>query len=137
MPIRQSLGRLDRRRAGRAFAQNIIAEHTSNPRMLIVHEVMGRNCGWLTAATAEAYHDWLAEQECVPGIGNARAAGTCTRSSCPSATSTWTPRPTRLHAVMDELGCVNIFLSEGAGVDESSPRWRPPARRCPATRSAT
>ena len=27
--------------------------------MLIVHEVMGRNCGWLTAATARAYRSLL------------------------------------------------------------------------------
>ena len=27
--------------------------------MLIVHEVMGRNSGWLTAATALAHHRWV------------------------------------------------------------------------------
>src|SRR5580765_8333639 len=70
VPIRQSLGAWTAAEQGALYARNIIAEHSSNPRMLIVHEVMGRNCGWLTAATAEAYHNWVAEQDYVPGIGN-------------------------------------------------------------------
>ena len=31
------------------FFKNIVNEHSASPRMLIVHEVMGRDCGWLTA----------------------------------------------------------------------------------------
>src|SRR3954452_11465809 len=56
IPIRQSLGAWTAAEQGAIFARNIIAEHSSNPRMLIVHEVMGRHCGWLTAATALAHH---------------------------------------------------------------------------------
>ena len=41
--------------------------------MLIVHEVMGRHCGWLTAATAQAYREWLDTQEWLPEIGLGRA----------------------------------------------------------------
>ena len=55
IPIRQSLGAWTAAEQGALYARNIIAEHSSNPRMLIVHEVMGRNCGWLTAATAQEY----------------------------------------------------------------------------------
>ena len=119
VPIRQSLGAWTAAEQGSVFAQNIIAEHSSNPRMLIVHEVMGRNCGWLTAATAEAYH-LLGRRAGLRARASAttRAAGTSTRSSCPSGRSTSPPRPTRLRAVMDEIGCVNVFLSEGAGVAE-------------------
>ena len=47
----------------------MLAEHGSNPRMLIVHEVMGRASGWLTAAAARDYMAWHAEQEWLPGIG--------------------------------------------------------------------
>ena len=47
VPIRQSLGAWTAAEQGALYARNIIAEHSSNPRMLIVHEVMGRNCGWL------------------------------------------------------------------------------------------
>ena len=63
VPIRQSLGAWTAAEQGAIFARNIIAEHSSNPRMLIVHEVMGRNCGWLAAATAKAHHDWVGQQE--------------------------------------------------------------------------
>src|SRR5689334_5995763 len=63
IPIRQSLGAWTAAEQGSVFAQNVIAEHSSNPRMLIVHEVMGRNCGWLTAATAQAHHDWVRSAE--------------------------------------------------------------------------
>ena len=52
IPIKQSLGAWTAAEQGAAYARNIIAEHSANPRMLIVHEVMGRACGWLTAATA-------------------------------------------------------------------------------------
>src|SRR6185295_315906 len=57
--IRQSLGAWTAAEQGARFAENIIGEHNSGSRMLIVHEVMWRHCGWLTAATAQAYRDWL------------------------------------------------------------------------------
>ena len=118
VPIRQSLGAWTAAEQGSIFAQNIIAEHTSNPRMLIVHEVMGRNCGWLTAATAEAYHNWVAEQDFVPGIGNDPRRWDVHAVFVPERHIDLHAEAERLHAVMDELGCVNIFLSEGAGVAE-------------------
>jgi pyrophosphate--fructose-6-phosphate 1-phosphotransferase len=55
VPIRQSLGAWTAADEGARFFARVVAEHGANPRMLIVHEVMGRNCGWLTAATAAAY----------------------------------------------------------------------------------
>src|SRR5215471_19066691 len=54
-PIRQSLGAWTAAESGAKFFANVVAEHNANPRMLIIHEVMGRNCGWLTAATAVEY----------------------------------------------------------------------------------
>ena len=69
VPIRQSLGALTAAQQASRFAQNVLAEHGSNPRMLIVHEVMGRASGWLTAAAARDYMAWHAEQEWLPGIG--------------------------------------------------------------------
>src|SRR5436190_13685214 len=63
VPIRQSLGAWTAAEQGALYARNIIAEHSANPRMLVVHEVMGRNCGWLTAATAAKYREWLETQE--------------------------------------------------------------------------
>jgi len=53
-PIRQSLGAWTAAEQGAHFFENVVAESSANPRMMIVHEVMGRDCGWLTAATAKA-----------------------------------------------------------------------------------
>src|SRR5690606_25376944 len=72
VPIRQSLGAISAAEQASVFAQNIIGEHRSNPRMLIVHEVMGRNCGWLTAAAARDYRGWVAQQEWNPALGLSR-----------------------------------------------------------------
>jgi pyrophosphate--fructose-6-phosphate 1-phosphotransferase len=118
VPIRQSLGAWTAAEQGSVFAQNIIAEHSSNPRMLIVHEVMGRNCGWLTAATAEAYHLWVAEQDYVPAIGNDPRRWDVHAVFVPERHIDLAAEAKRLRGVMDEIGCVNIFLSEGAGVSE-------------------
>ena len=63
IPIKQSLGAWTAAEQGSRFAQNIIGEHNSGSRMLIIHEIMGRNCGWLAAATAAEYHAWVGEQQ--------------------------------------------------------------------------
>lgn len=118
VPIRQSLGAWTAAEQGSRFAQNIIAEHSSNPRMLIVHEVMGRHCGWLTAATAAEYHRWVGQQEYVPAIGNDPRAWDVHAVFVPESPIDIKGEGARLRAVMDEVGCVNIFLSEGAGVAE-------------------
>ncbi len=118
VPIKQSLGAWTAAEQGSVFAQNIIAEHTSNPRMLIIHEVMGRNCGWLTAATAVKYREWLDSQQWNPGIGLDRRGWDIHGVYVPEMGFDIAAEAERLTAVMDEVGCVNIFLSEGAGVAE-------------------
>ena len=116
VPIKQSLGAWTAAEQGSIFAQNIIVEHSSNPRMLIVHEVMGRNCGWLTAETARRYHEWVGTQEFVEGFGNDPRCWDVHAVYVPEDHVDLQAEATRLKAVMDEIGCVNIFLSEGAGV---------------------
>ncbi len=118
IPIRQSLGAWTAAEQGSRFAQNVIAEHSSNPRMLIIHEVMGRNCGWLTAATAAAYHRWVGEQEYVPAIGNDPRRWDVHAVFVPESPLDIAAEAARLKATMDDIGCVNIFLSEGAGISE-------------------
>lgn len=118
IPIKQSLGAWTAAAQGALFARNIIAEHTSNPRMLIVHEVMGRHCGWLTAATANEFHDWVVAQEYLPGIGNDERGWDVHGVYVPELPLDIKGEAARLHSVMDEIGCVNLFLSEGAGVSE-------------------
>ena len=51
-PISQTLGADTAAEQGAIFFENVVNENTTSRRQLIIHEVMGRNCGWLTAATA-------------------------------------------------------------------------------------
>jgi diphosphate-dependent phosphofructokinase len=117
VPVKQSLGASTAAEQGALFARNIVAEHSSNPRMLIAHEVMGRNCGWLTAATARTYREWLADQEWNPQIGLDRRRWDIHGVYVPEADLEIAAEASRLRAIMDEIGCVNLFISEGAGVE--------------------
>ena len=118
VPIRQTLGAWTAAEQGAIYAENIIGEHTSNPRMLIVHEVMGRHCGWLTAETARRYHEKNASREFVPALGASKERWDVHAVYVPELHIDIKAEGERLRAVMDEIGCVNIFLSEGAGVED-------------------
>ncbi|SDS63261.1 pyrophosphate-dependent phosphofructokinase [Friedmanniella luteola] len=117
IPIRQSLGAWTAAEQGARFAQNVVGEHNSGSRMLIVHEVMGRHCGWLTAATARAYRDWLDSQEWLPEIGLSRDAWDVHGVYVPEAAFDLEGEAARLKEVMDTVGSVTLFVSEGAGLD--------------------
>ena len=116
-PIAQSLGAATAAEQGARFFGNVVNESSANPRMLIIHEVMGRHCGWLTAATARAYRANLAELELVPELGLSRARKDIHAVWLPETPIPINKEAARLRVVMDELDCVNIFLSEGAGVE--------------------
>ena len=118
IPIKQSLGAWTAAEQASVFAQNVLAEHGSNPRMLIVHEVMGRGCGWLTAAAAAQYQEWHAGRQWVPSIGLTPERWDIHAVFVLEAPIDMDAEADRLRATMDEIGCVNIFLSEGAGVPE-------------------
>src|SRR5688572_2365102 len=118
VPIRQSLGALTAAEQASRFAQHVLAEHGSNPRMLIVHEVMGRASGWLTAAAARDYMAWHAEQQWLPGIGLDPRRWAIHALYVPELAIDLAAEAKRLRAVMDEVCCVNIFLAEGAGIDD-------------------
>jgi pyrophosphate--fructose-6-phosphate 1-phosphotransferase len=117
IPIRQSLGAWTAAEQGARYFRNVVAENNSNPRMLIVHEVMGRNCGWLTAATALAYRKLLAASDWLPELGLSRESYEVHGLFIPEMAIDLTAEATRLRAVMDKIDCVNIFVSEGAGVE--------------------
>lgn len=116
-PIAQSLGAWTAADEGARFFSNVVSEHTSNPRMLVVHEVMGRHCGWLTAATAVSYRNLLNETEWLSEFGIDREARDVHAVYVPELEIDLDAEAARLSKVMDEVGNVNIFLSEGAGVD--------------------
>ena len=117
VPIKHSLGAWTAAEEGARFARNVVAEHNSNPRMLIIHEIMGRNCGWLTAATAAAYDRWLGTERWLPEFGLSRDAWNMHGIYVPEAEFDLEAESDRLKSVMDTVGNVTIFLSEGAGVD--------------------
>jgi pyrophosphate--fructose-6-phosphate 1-phosphotransferase len=114
-PIRQTLGASTAAEQGALFARNIVGEHNSGSRMLIVHEVMGRGCGWLTAATARDYRGWLDTRTWLPGIGLTREAWEVHAVYVPELDIDIDAEADRLRRVMDTIGNVTIFLSEGAG----------------------
>lgn len=116
-PIKQSLGAWTAAEQGAHYFKNVVAENNANPRMLIVHEVMGRNCGWLTAATALEYRKLLDRSEWLPAIGLDRAAFEVHGVFIPEMEINLAAEADRLRNVMDKVDCVNIFISEGAGVD--------------------
>lgn len=116
-PIAQSLGAWTAADEGAKFFSNIVSEHTSNTRMLIVHEVMGRHCGWLTAATALSYRNLLDDSAWLDSFGVSRQRREVHAVYVPELHIDLEAEAQRLTEVMDEVGNVNIFLSEGAGVD--------------------
>lgn len=116
-PIKQSLGAYTAAAEGARYFENVVAEHNANPRMLIIHEIMGRNCGWLTAATAQAYKDRLKREDWLPEIGLAVECQGVHGVYIPEMEINLEEEATRLRKIMDKYDAVNIFLSEGAGVE--------------------
>ncbi len=116
-PIKQSLGAWTAAEEGAKYFENVVAEHNANPRMLIIHEVMGRNCGWLTGFTAQVYRDRLSKMEFVPGIGLSKMRKDVHAIFIPEMAIDIKAEAARLKKIMDEHDCVNIFISEGAGLE--------------------
>ena len=116
-PIKQSLGAWTAAEQGARYFQNVVAENNANPRMLIVHEVMGRSCGWLTAATAVEYRKLLDRAEWLPELGLSRESYEVHAVFIPEMGFDIAAEAARLSAIMDKVDCVNIFVSEGAGVE--------------------
>ena len=113
---RQSLGAVTAAEQGAIYFENIVNEQSANPRMLIVHEVMGRNCGWLTAYTAKVYRERLMHPDFLPGFNLAPEHHDVDAVYVPEMAIDLEAEAQRLRKVMDEQDCVNIFVSEGAGV---------------------
>ena len=74
VPVKLSLGATTAAEQGALFFENIVHEHTSTSKVLIVHEVMGRSCGWLNYATARCYTERLERRQFVPEFGFRREA---------------------------------------------------------------
>ena len=118
IPITQTLGALTAAEQGAIFFENIVNENTTSTRQLIIHEVMGRHCGWLTAATAVAYKHRLNKRTFLPEIMISKDRWDIDAIYTPELHIDMKSEMRRLKKLMDKKDCVNIFLSEGAGKDE-------------------
>ncbi|MEC9436827.1 MAG: pyrophosphate--fructose-6-phosphate 1-phosphotransferase [Candidatus Neomarinimicrobiota bacterium] len=116
-PIAQTLGAFTAAEQGAIFFENISNENTTSSRQLIIHEIMGRDCGWLTAYTAKEYRDRLSKREFLPEILIDRASWDIDAVYVPEMPIDFNAECERLIKKMDEKDSVNIFLSEGAGTD--------------------
>ena len=116
IPIKQSLGAWTAAEQSANFFKNIVNENTTSSRNLIIHEVMGRNCGWLTAYSAYLYQKSLQETTFLPDILVSDNRWSIHAIYIPEIKINLDFEIIRLKKVMDKNDCVNIFLSEGAGI---------------------
>lgn len=116
-PITQTLGAWTAADQGAIFFENIINENTTSTRQLIIHEVMGRNCGWLTAQTALEYRKRLNDKTFLPELMVSKDKWDIDAIYIPEIDFDFKSEVYRLKKIMDKKDGVNIFLSEGAGLD--------------------
>ena len=116
-PIQQTLGAWTAAEQGAVFFENIANENTTSTRQLIIHEVMGRHCGWLTAATANEYRKRLDKIGFFPELLMSRERWDVDAVYIPELDWDFQKEAERLRKRMDDKDGVNIFLSEGAGLD--------------------
>ena len=116
-PIVQTLGAWTAAEQGAIFFENIANENTTSTRQLLIHEVMGRHCGWLTVATAHAYRNRLDTKKFLPELLLDKNRWDIDAVYIPELEIDFEQEVTRLKKRMDEKDGVNIFLSEGAGID--------------------
>jgi diphosphate-dependent phosphofructokinase len=117
-PIVQTFGADTAAHQGAIFFENVVSESTANPRMLILHECMGRDSGYLTAATAKAYRDRLAMKKFVSGLSTSKESRDVHAIWIPETPLDLAKEGERLKKTMDEYGNVNIFFGEGTGIEE-------------------
>jgi pyrophosphate--fructose-6-phosphate 1-phosphotransferase len=118
VPIKQTLGAWTAAEQGAKFFENVVNEQSTSPRMLLIHEVMGRNCGWLTAATADVYRKRLSALHFIPEFNLGKVHKDLDAVYVPELTIDIDTEASRLKKAMDENDCVSIFLSEGAGIND-------------------
>lgn len=116
-PIRQTLGAWTAADQGALFFRNVANENTTAARQLIIHEVMGRHCGWLTAATADDYNRSLDSYDFFPGMLLERQRWDVDAVWLPEQQLNFEAECDRLNERMDAKDGINVFLSEGAGMD--------------------
>ena len=118
-PIKQSLGAWTAAEEGAKFFLNVVKENSANPRALTIHEVMGRNCGWLTYKTAQYYRKMLKTKvEFLPEFNLTMGRQDVHAVYVPESKINFAAETKRLLPIMEKYDAVNIFVSEGAGVND-------------------
>ncbi|APO75406.1 pyrophosphate--fructose-6-phosphate 1-phosphotransferase protein [Rhizobium etli 8C-3] len=117
VPIRQSLGAWTAAEVGAHFFDNVSNEQSAAPRTLVIHEVMGRHCGWLTAATARAYLDRTKNYEYVDGMMMNAGLKNINAVYLPEMAFDLQAEAERLKEIMNKTGHATVFVSEGACLD--------------------
>ena len=115
-PIHQTLGAWTAAEQGAIFFENIANENTTSSRQLIIHEIMGRNCGWLTSATAKEYRRKIEKKRFLPSILISPERWDIDAIYLPEMDIDINVEADRLKRRMDQKDSVNIFFSEGAGL---------------------
>ena len=116
-PISQTLGAWTAAEQGAIFFENIVNENTTSTRQLLIHEVMGRNCGWLTAKTAFEYRERMKKRSFLPELLIDQERWDIDAIYIPESDFNFQTEVSRLKDIMDKKDGVNIFLSEGAGLE--------------------
>ena len=117
-PISQTLGAYTAAEQSAVFFKNIVNENTTSSRQLIIHEVMGRNCGWLTAYSAFLYREnFLSQMDFLKDLNLEKKQWDLHAIYIPEDSFDLETESIRLNKIMNDYDCVNIFLSEGAGID--------------------
>ena len=117
VPIRLSLGATTAAEQGALFFENIVHEHTTTPKILIIHEIMGRHCGWLTYETARCYTERLERRTFVSELGFPREAFEIHGVYVPESRFDLDAEVERLKPIFERVGSLNIFISEGVGLE--------------------
>ncbi len=116
-PIARSLGADTAAEQGAIFFENIANENTTSTRQLLIHEVMGRNCGWLTAATAKKYREKLSQRPFADELLISKERWDVDAVYIPEEEMDFDLECDRLNELKEKKDGVNIFFSEGAGVE--------------------
>ncbi|MEH3109212.1 MAG: pyrophosphate--fructose-6-phosphate 1-phosphotransferase [Agrobacterium cavarae] len=117
VPIKQSLGAWTAAEVGANFFDNVSNEQSAAPKTFVIHEVMGRHCGWLTAATARAYIQKVKGNDYVEGLLMGEELKRIDGLYLPEMAFDIQAEANRLKKIMEKNGFVTLFVSEGAGLD--------------------
>jgi pyrophosphate--fructose-6-phosphate 1-phosphotransferase len=116
IPIRQSLGAWTAAEEGAHYFANVVAEHNANPRMLIIHEVMGAQLWLAHGGDGAEYRKLVAQMNFVPELGLSCERREIHGIFIPEMALDIAAEAARLRQIMDKHDCVNLFVSEGACV---------------------